>query len=234
MTLTADTLRTRTAADGRLRKLRLRPLVALAVTGPLAIAVLRGVLPYSTNDDPLTAATAAAASPAAQSAVLWLSYLALLTLPLGVLVVGRVAVRARRVLGGIAAGLAWVGYASLFWLAAPDQLALSGLPPQTVADAVMGIGSHPSQAVAVAAFVAGHILGTVLLGIAVWRPKAELAEPTMGRVPRWAAVALIVSQPLHLVFAVVVPNHLLDACAWGLTAVGFGMVARHAGDIRQR
>jgi len=34
-------------------------------------------------------------------------------------------------------------------------------------------------------------------------------------VPAWAALALIVSQPLHLIFAVVVPNGLLDAFVTG-------------------
>jgi hypothetical protein len=72
----------------------------------------------------------------------------------------------------------------------------------------------PAVAVATVVFVAGHIMGTVLLGAALWRV-----------VPRWAAVALAVSQPLHLVFAVIVPNHLLDAAAWTLTAVGFGVAA---------
>jgi hypothetical protein len=40
-------------------------------------------------------------------------------------------------------------------------------------------------------------------------------------IPRWAAAALIVSQPLHVVVAVVVPNHAVDGLAWVLTAVGF-------------
>jgi hypothetical protein len=44
------------------------------------------------------------------------------------------------------------------------------------------------------------------------------------------AAALAVSQPLHLLFAVVVPNHLLDAVAWGLTAVGFTAAAMARAD----
>jgi uncharacterized membrane protein YdfJ with MMPL/SSD domain len=63
-------------------------------------------------------------------------------------------------------------------------------------------------------WVIGHILGTVLLGVALWRT-----------IPVWAALALIVSQPLHLVAAVIVPNHLLDGLAWLLTAVGFAVTA---------
>jgi hypothetical protein len=34
------------------------------------------------------------------------------------------------------------------------------------------------------------------------------------------------SQVLHLVFAVIVPIHALDGCAWLLTAAGFAIAAR--------
>ncbi len=44
-------------------------------------------------------------------------------------------------------------------------------------------------------------------------------------IPKWAATALILSQPLHLVFAVIVPNHALDAIAWTLTGIGFAAAA---------
>jgi len=37
---------------------------------------------------------------------------------------------------------------------------------------------------------------------------------------------LSVSQPLHAFFALVVPNHPLDGCAWALTAVGFALAVR--------
>jgi hypothetical protein len=189
-------------------------LVALAVAGPLAVAALRGVLPYSTTDDPLTVAEKIAAQPGAQSAVLWLSYLALLTLPLGVLIVSRLAVRTRPALGWAAAVVAWIGFGSLWMMTATDQVPLAAPTPAQAAALTDAIAAHPTQSVAALVFVVGHILGTVLLGVAVW-----------GSVPRWAAVALIVSQPLHLVFAVIVPNHALDAAAWVLTAVGFAAAA---------
>ncbi len=47
--------------------------ISLAAAGPLAIAVLRGVLPYDTTDDTATVIAKVAANPGAQSAVLWLS-----------------------------------------------------------------------------------------------------------------------------------------------------------------
>jgi hypothetical protein len=42
-----------------------------------------------------------------------------------------------------------------------------------------------------------------------------------GRVPRWAAVATIVAQPLHVVAAIITTNHPLDFVAWLLNAAGY-------------
>jgi AcrR family transcriptional regulator len=44
-------------------------------------------------------------------------------------------------------------------------------------------------------------------------------------IPAWAAVAVIASQPPHFVFAVIAPNHALDATSWGLAALGLGAAA---------
>jgi hypothetical protein len=215
MTITAD-LSTRPPL-----RAALQPTVLVALLGPLSVAVLRGILPYFTTDDGATVAASVAAHPDAQSAVLWLSYLALLTLPLGVLITGRAALRARPVLGAVAATVAWLGFGSLFLIIAGDQVALAGtaLPPSTTGAMIDAIGALPMVSFAATVFVAGHILGTVLLGVALWRA-----------IPRWAAAALAVSQPLHLLFAVVVPNHLLDAVAWGLTTVGFTAAAMTRAD----
>jgi len=69
--------------------------VVIAAAGPLAIAVLRLILPYDTTDDAAATATKVAGASAAEGVVLWLTYLALLTLPLGVLIASRQAMRAR-------------------------------------------------------------------------------------------------------------------------------------------
>lgn len=44
-------------------------------------------------------------------------------------------------------------------------------------------------------------------------------------VPRWAAAATAISQPLHFVAAVIVGSHELDFAAWSLNAVGFAVFA---------
>ncbi|MBA3906639.1 MAG: hypothetical protein H0X35_08155 [Pseudonocardiales bacterium] len=189
--------------------------IALAVTGPLAVAVLRVVMPYDTPDDDATIAAKVAAHPGSQAAVLGLTYLALLALPLGIVLGGAAAVRARPVLGGIGATVAWLGFMSLFASVGYDTIAFAGaragVPVPVVAQLGAALDADPVTSVATTMFIAGHILGVILLAAALW-----------SAVPRWAAVALAVSQPLHLVFAVVVPNHPLDGLAWLLTAVGFG------------
>jgi hypothetical protein len=75
---------------------------------------------------------------------------------------------------------------------------------------------HPVTAVAGIFFVLGHVVGTSLFGIAMWRSRA---------VPRWAAVATTISQPIHFVAAVILASHALDLVGWGLTAVGFAAAA---------
>jgi hypothetical protein len=193
--------------------------VVIAAAGPLAIAVLRLILPYDTTDDAAATAAKVAAAPAVEGAVLWLTYLALLTLPLGVLIASRQAMRARPALGAVAAVVAWVGFTSLFAsVAIGDYLAqgapTAGTATSTTAALLDAINALPATTTASIVFVAGHILGGILLGVALLRA-----------IPAWAAVALAVSQPLHLLFAVFIPNHVLDGVAWALTAVGFAAAA---------
>jgi len=195
-----------------------RAAVLVAAIGPVSIAALRGLLPYDTVDDSGAIVEKVAAHPGTEHAVLWLSALALLTMPLALLVVSRVAMHARPRLGTAAAAIAWLGFANLAFLITPDQAALAGhdagLPTATTAALLSALDQNPVAATATALFVTGHILGIVLLGVALWRV-----------IPRWAAVALIVSQPLHFIVAVIVPNHPLDVLAWLLTAVGFTAAA---------
>jgi len=120
-------------------------------------------------------------------------------------------------LGTIGAVLGFAGYSSLFFGVLPSDAAAlaaaqTGVDKDTTTQILDQMAAHPSAAIALMLFVIGHILGTVLLGVALWKGRL---------VPAWAALVLIVSQPLHLVFAVVVSNRLLDAAAWSLTAVGF-------------
>ncbi|MFI0479171.1 hypothetical protein [Actinomadura sp. 9N215] len=92
----------------------------------------------------------------------------------------------------------------------------TGLASAETARLLDDLQALPTVAAGSGLFVAGHILGVVLLGIALWRGRI---------IPAWAGIALIASQPLHAIFAAALPNATLDGLAWGLTAVGFAAAA---------
>ncbi len=77
--------------------------------------------------------------------------------------------------------------------------------------------AHPTIGVATGIFVVGHVVGTVLLGIALVRS---------GRIPAWAGWAVAVSQPIHFVATVFLGSPQVDFVGWSLTAVGMAVVAR--------
>ncbi|MDQ1375652.1 MAG: hypothetical protein QOJ09_2990 [Actinomycetota bacterium] len=192
--------------------------IALLVLGPLAIGALRLVLPYDTSDSAAVMVAKAYAHPARESAVLWLLMLGLLTLVPGVLVV------LSRTRGSQPRLTTWAGvlvvpaYLCLGGPAATDLLVWSAQQanlPQAQAVALVS-HVHATVGLQLAVFVVGHVVGTVLLGLAVLRS---------GVAPAPAAWALVVSQPLHFVAAVVLGSHALDLFAWCLTAVGMACVS---------
>jgi hypothetical protein len=198
-----------------------RALVAAALllpVGPAAVAVLRLVLPYYTADGNAATLAAVAAHPARQSAVIWLTYVAVLTLVPGLFAVARVCRDAAPRLTAWGLVLSVPGYLSLGLLAGYDQL-LYAVATSRV-DASVGLAvldaAHPSIDVAIGVFVLGHVIGTVLLGMALLRS---------GCIPAWAAWAIAVSQPLHFVATVVLGSPQVDFVAWSLTAVGMAVVA---------
>jgi len=191
----------------------------LLPVGPAAIAVLRLLLPYYTAGDTASAVTEVAAHPGRESAVLWLGFIGVLTLVPGLVVAARVCRSAAPRLTAWALALAVPGYLSLGVLLAYDHIlwsvVQSGLP---VAESVRVVEvTHPSIDVAIGVFVIGHVVGTVLLGLALLRS---------GRIPAWSAWAITVSQPLHFVATVILGSPQVDFVAWSLTAVGMAAVAR--------
>ena len=183
--------------------------------GPVAIAVLRFLLPYSTVDGPGAMAAKVANHLGAQYLVVWLGLVAALTIVPAVIWIGRVTRPSAPVLTGIALILAVPGYLAMAVILSTDIVLWSGirsgLDPAVVSQVVAS--AHPAVGVAEGIFVIGHLFGTLLLGMALWRSKA---------VPRWAAGMTVISQPLHLVAAVFLVNPSMDLVAWLMTAVGFG------------
>jgi hypothetical protein len=196
-----------------------RWLAALIIPiGPAAIALLRYVLPYNTTDDEATIVAKVLANPDRQSLVLWLGFVAILTLVPGVIWVGRLTSTQAPRLTAVALVLLVPGYLALPWIATSDLItwmgADIGLDAETLTRLTGAV--HPTTDIAGLLFVGGHVIGTVLLGLAMWAGKA---------VPRWAAVLTMISQPLHIVAAVIVTSHPLDLAAWGMQAVGFAVAA---------
>ncbi|MFJ9787464.1 hypothetical protein ACIRSS_48365 [Amycolatopsis sp. NPDC101161] len=199
-----------------------RPARWLAATllplGPAAIAVLRLVLPYDTTDDAAVVVRKVAAAPDTQSLVVWLGFLGMLTLVPAVLAAGRLTRPAAPRTTAAAMLLLVPAYLTLGLLVAGDAGVLFGvrehLPEPVVARLFEAV--HPVAVVAGVVFVVGHVVGTVLLGVAMG---------ISGVVPRWAAALTTVAQPLHFVAAVVLGSHPLDFVAWGCNAVGFAALA---------
>ena len=190
----------------------------LLPVGASAVAVLRFVLPYQTADSSTDVVRDVAAHQSAMSAVVWLGFIASLTLVPAVFAAGKVARSGAPRLTAVALALLVPAYLSLAWLSASDAALLfsvkNGLPTDVAAESYDSL--HPVVLVAGVIFVVGHVLGTVLLGIAFWRGRT--IHPV-------AALAVLVSQPLHFVAAIILGSHWLDLFAWGLNAAGFAAVA---------
>lgn len=199
-----------------------RILVAVALPiGPLLVTITRGIMPYWTTDDTQTMVAKALAHPGAMQAMAWLGLVMLPALVISVLAIGYLARRGSPVLATLGATISFLAYVD--WGAAgnPDFLVLAagqkGFDAATITRFVEATANHPVANVAGFGWVIGHILGMVLLGIALLRARA---------VPKWVAYALMVSQPMHLVAAVIIPSRLLDVTlGWGLTTVAFTAVA---------
>ena len=146
----------------------------------------------------------------------------MLTLVPGVIAVGMLARRHAPRLGTAGLVLAVAAFMSLFWsnVTGADNVALGaariGMHPGVTGALLTSIGNIRPVGLGMLIFVLGHIVGLVLLAVALWRGRA---------VPAWAALLLGASQILHFVFAVIAPVHPLDGLAWGLTAVGFAAAA---------
>lgn len=180
--------------------------------GPAAVAVLRFVLPYDTPDTPGQMLDKIAVNLGALQAVLWLEFVALLTLVPGVFAVLRLVRRGAPRLASAAALLLVPGYLALFW-GSNDLIAFvgvsSGVDRTTTARIIELTALHPTESASLTIFVLGHIAGSMLLGCALWRSR--VVHPVF-------ALAMGVSQPTHLI-AAMTGNHRLDLLAWGLTTV---------------
>ena len=201
------------------RTLRRVVVAVLLPLGPLSVAGIRGYLPYFTAASSQETVTKTAAQLGRMDLVLWLSVVAMIALVPSALGAARLAQRRAPVLSLLAAGLLVPSFILLFFGSGDPMLrvlAASGLDSATAARLYDDVAALGPMSLSLFGFVAGHIVGTVLLGLALWRASV---------VPPWAAIAVMVSQPLHFVAFVIVGSQPLDVVAWVLMALGLGVAA---------
>jgi putative effector of murein hydrolase LrgA (UPF0299 family) len=204
-----------------IRRLWRVALAAVLPLGPLAVAVAFWLRPFRLSDDPIGIVEKILASPWTDL-LLWLGFLAPGLLLIGTIIAGHLARRGAPVLATVATTVNVLAFGMMAGAVAGSDLVTvaagrAGVDPATIVSITSAIESSPVTATALGMWVPGHILGMVLLAIALRRARV---------LPTWAAVVLGISQPIHFVAFVVLQNQYVDAVAgWGFTAVGFAAVA---------
>ncbi len=202
------------------RTLRRGLAAAVMILPTTAIVISKAVVPTAWSDDTRALIDFVATDPVRQSAGVLLGAVAMLTLVPAFLAASRLARRRRPVMAMLAAGLnllAYLGTGLSFGAMDNLVLAASGLPGDQRDGAAVLIDAFAASGLfnlSIGLFVIGHILGAVLLGIAL-----------RGSIPTFGWIAMAISQPAHFVCFVILQNPVLDAAAWGLTALAFVVCA---------
>lgn len=222
MTLTDERIVART--ETRVRDFRPFWRVALAIAlpvGPLLVTLARAVMPYWTSDDPATAMAAIAAAPDTMNVLVWLGALLTPCMLISMLTLGYVARRGAPVLATVGTVLSFGAYALWGATGNVDYTATVLLAAGYSVEDVVTLTGHLNStglSLAVGVFwIIGHILGLVILAIALHRARV---------LPLWAATVMALSQPIHLVAAVIVPSRWLDVFGgWGMTTLTCALVS---------
>ena len=194
------------------RYLAVVPLLA----GPLLIAALRAIVPLGKTTEQTVAAVRS--NPDAQQAVVFLGTIGGIAMILAVLSVARLVSRRAPVLGAVGGVVALVGWAMVPMLSASDAL-LGEVARQNLAtDSALydTYFSSPGVNLMFSIFITGHIVGMLVLGVAMLRAAIT---------PAWAGLAVIAGTILHPLAFVGLGNHLLDGASYVIVAVGFGAAA---------
>jgi hypothetical protein len=192
----------------------------LAVAGPplaLYVAIARFLLPYDMPDTPEMIFNKLIAHPAFSMITMWIGVVLAPTCIAGVVAVGWLSRRRVPILTTIGLILAVVGFTCLAVGNSFGELSTALIASHPEFDRATGyalaagLELGPVLNLTGNLFVFGHLIGTIILGLALWRSHS---------VPSWAALLLAVSQPIHLA-SVMLGNRPLDLVGWGGTAVGF-------------
>ena len=189
---------------------------AVLVIGPLSL-VAGSLFQVASDDDSVSASLAKiAAHPSGERAVIICNLLATAMLPAMLYLMRLAGARAPRLTlaGGAVSFAAWM--AGLYSLGASDLLYDHAAQSPDRASAVSLVHAVTGDAAFVIPeilFIVGHMLGMLLLGIALWRSRA---------VPRWAAalvgLASLAQVPVH-------DSGAGSAVAYGLLLIGMAACA---------
>jgi hypothetical protein len=183
------------------------------VIGPIAVAAVRGVIPYRSAGFSDHAGVYPVLATAEVIAVLTMGFA---MLGLGRLVQGRAPLFA--LIGTPVAAVSWTMVAVLGTVdSVTYEMAKTGTLVATDATLLARIQANPEIAFFFGLFLLGHLVGPLLLGIGLLVSR---------RVPVWAGIALIAGDLLHPVAFVVLGSHALDALCYLVFAAGMAVAAR--------
>lgn len=188
-----------------------RMLAWLAPVGPLAMAGWSLSIPYSLSDAPADWVPKMADDTRVELSFAMM-FVFVLTIGIGVIVTGLVARRGSRRLGTVGLAMGFLGFSAMgFGGIGYDAIAATsvraGLDTATTLELLEQADGFIAPLVGGIVFIPMSFIGTLLLGIALWRSRA---------VPRWAAGLLLASFPVILAGG---------AFLMAANALGFVMVA---------
>jgi hypothetical protein len=218
--MTLTTTRTKINDDRgqprRIRDVRSFQRYAAAIILPIpSTCVAIGRLFQTDDSDTRRTLDLIAANPDRQFTFALLGFIGLLTVVPAFLAAAGLSRRRRPVLTTIALSVNLLGYLGAFAMAAIDNLYLIGalLPADqrdVAAIVIDKMWSSGIPGVSTNLFVLGHILGAILMGLAL---RGSIA--TVG----W--LAMLLTTPMHVVAFVVLQMPALDMAAWLLMTLAF-------------
>jgi hypothetical protein len=216
--MTTTPSRTPTAAEGAAAGTGTARLLAgiAAPLGPVMFALAMLVVPYTTNGSAKEIAKDIAAHQGATELSVWLWTVGTVLFLPGLVAVGLLATARSARLGLWGSALFGTGLLAVTVTPSLDTVAL-GAYDKGVGQGVMVKVADGTNALAVVNvplfyFIAAHVIGAILLGVALLRGRV---------IPAWAAWLLIVAMPLNVVgyagglMPVTVVSFLMAAVAFG-------------------
>lgn len=203
----------------------LRVGLALALpVGPLLVTFARAIMPYWTSQDDATIAANITAHPKIMELMIWIGLPVLPFMLITVLGLGYVARRGAPVLAAVGTIPAFFAYAMWNSAGPSDYLgwvmSTHGYSVDQMVTLSNQLGDTAMATVVGLFWVIVHILGMIIAAIALRRARV---------LPLWAAILLALSQPVHLVSAIIVPSRWLNVFGgWGMTTLICGYVALQA------